>query len=366
MRATTSSGSTSPRSCCRPSSRRGSARAAVSPRLVKHRGLAGVLLTLPLIALGGYSIIAAGAGIGVVRWIKTAENATDYSIMNTARQLLWLPTSREEKYKAKQAIDTFFVRGGDVLSAGLVFLGTSVVHLGVADFARANVVLTLLWIAVALMILRPKATVARLPRPRLVTASAVVIILTAITTPASAQESREAVLAAEREAKAQTVHPYVPDTIERRILMVEHFMTSQPPIYTFIGGAFPGGGAALGPGVRARYAETGTFDAHAAWSVKNYKAVDAALKLPELHGGRIRVDLHGNWIDAPSVAFYGVGNNSDAARTEFSYRATTAGAATRIQAARLLTVGGGVESLAIDAGLHGNPTYVVGRAFAEV
>ena len=40
--------------------------------------------------------------------------------MNTARQLLWLPTTREEKYKAKQAIDTFFVRGGDVLSAAAV------------------------------------------------------------------------------------------------------------------------------------------------------------------------------------------------------------------------------------------------------
>ncbi len=84
--------------------------AFVTSRLVKYRGLAGVLLALPLIALGGYSIIAAGAGLGLVRWIKTAENATDYSIMNTARQLLWLPTTREEKYKAKQAIDTFFVR----------------------------------------------------------------------------------------------------------------------------------------------------------------------------------------------------------------------------------------------------------------
>ncbi len=58
-----------------------------------------------------------------MRWIKTAENATDYSIMNTARQLLWLPTTREEKYKAKQAIDTFFVRGGDVLSAAVVYAG---------------------------------------------------------------------------------------------------------------------------------------------------------------------------------------------------------------------------------------------------
>ena len=93
--------------------------AFVTSRLVKYTGLRGALLALPLIALGGYAIIAAGVGFSVVRWIKTAENATDYSIMNTARQLLWLPTTREEKYKAKQAIDTFFVRGGDVLSAGV-------------------------------------------------------------------------------------------------------------------------------------------------------------------------------------------------------------------------------------------------------
>ena len=123
--------------------------ALVTSRLVKHRGLAGVLFALPLIALGGYSIIAAGAGFALVRWIKTAENATDYSIMNTARQLLWLPTTREEKYKAKQAIDTFFVRGGDVLSAAAVFAGTSVLRLSVAQFAGVNVALTLAWLTIA-------------------------------------------------------------------------------------------------------------------------------------------------------------------------------------------------------------------------
>jgi AAA family ATP:ADP antiporter len=98
--------------------------AFVTSRLVRHRGLAGVLVALPLIALGGYAIVAAGAGFALVRWVKTAENAADYSIMNTARQMLWLPTTRDEKYKAKQAIDTFFVRGGDVLSAGVVYAGT--------------------------------------------------------------------------------------------------------------------------------------------------------------------------------------------------------------------------------------------------
>jgi AAA family ATP:ADP antiporter len=128
--------------------------AFVASRLVKYKGLRGVLLALPLIALGGYAVIAAGVSFAVVRWIKTAENATDYSIMNTARQLLWLPTSREEKYKGKQAIDTFFVRSGDLLSAAIVFLGTSVMQLGVTGFATANVALILVWIAVALVILK--------------------------------------------------------------------------------------------------------------------------------------------------------------------------------------------------------------------
>jgi len=128
--------------------------AFLTSRLVKHAGLRGVLLALPLIALGGYTIIAAGVGFAVVRWVMTAENATDYSIMNTARQLLWLPTSREEKYKAKQAIDTFFVRGGDLLSAAAVYLGTQVFRWDVAGFAFGNVVLTLVWIGIAVLILR--------------------------------------------------------------------------------------------------------------------------------------------------------------------------------------------------------------------
>jgi len=41
--------------------------AFVASRLVKHAGLRGALLALPLIALGGYALIAAGAGLLLVR-----------------------------------------------------------------------------------------------------------------------------------------------------------------------------------------------------------------------------------------------------------------------------------------------------------
>ena len=94
-------------------------------------------------ALGSYGTIAAGATLALVRLTKTAENETDYSIMNTARQMIWLPTNREEKYKAKQAADTFIVRTGDLASAGLVFVRIGLIEFGPQQFASANVVLCL-------------------------------------------------------------------------------------------------------------------------------------------------------------------------------------------------------------------------------
>jgi ATP:ADP antiporter, AAA family len=123
-------------------------------RIVKYLGIAGVILALPLVALGAYSTIALGASLSVVLWAKTAENATDYSVMNTGKQMLWLPTRREEKYKAKQAVDTFFVRTGDLLSAGLVYVGTTWLALGAKGFALSNLILIVAWLAVAGLLLR--------------------------------------------------------------------------------------------------------------------------------------------------------------------------------------------------------------------
>jgi AAA family ATP:ADP antiporter len=123
-------------------------------RIVKYFGLPGVILTLPFVALGGYGLAAMGAGLAVIRAVKLAENATDYSVMNTGRQLLWLPTRREEKYKAKQTVDTFFVRTGDVISAVLVAAGVAWLGLQPSGFALLNLVLVVAWLAVAIMVLR--------------------------------------------------------------------------------------------------------------------------------------------------------------------------------------------------------------------
>jgi AAA family ATP:ADP antiporter len=128
--------------------------AFVVSRVVKSLGMDGVLLVLPLVAFGAYGLVALGAGLSVIRLAKTAENAVDYSFMNTGKQMLWLPTAREEKYKAKQAIDTFFVRTGDVLAAGLVYAGTTWLRTSVAGFGVANLVLILFWAATVWVVLQ--------------------------------------------------------------------------------------------------------------------------------------------------------------------------------------------------------------------
>jgi AAA family ATP:ADP antiporter len=118
-------------------------------RLVRVAGIAGVLFVLPIASLVTYATALSGASLNVFRWTKTVENGLDYSAMNTARQMLWLPTSRAEKYAAKQAADTFVVRAGDVVAAGLVYAGTTWLSLDRQGFSWAILVVIAVWMGVA-------------------------------------------------------------------------------------------------------------------------------------------------------------------------------------------------------------------------
>ncbi len=122
-------------------------------RIFKAIGPGGALFILPAIALTGYSVILVAPILGLVRTLKVLDNSTDYSIQNTTRQALFLPTSREAKYKAKAAIDGFFVRLGDVLQGGIVYAGTTL-GFGLSGFAALNLGFTLLWFPVAAALAR--------------------------------------------------------------------------------------------------------------------------------------------------------------------------------------------------------------------
>ena len=123
-------------------------------RIFKWFGVRVAIFVLPLISLGGYALIGLGAALSVVKYVKAAENGTDYSLMNTTRHALFLITSREEKYKAKAAIDTFFHRAGDVLSGVLVLIGTTYFALNIQKAAVFNIFVVIIWIFIGVLIAR--------------------------------------------------------------------------------------------------------------------------------------------------------------------------------------------------------------------
>ncbi len=122
-------------------------------RIFKYIGVRGALFILPAIAATGYTAIALIPTFFAVQWTKVFENGTDYSIQNTTKHALFLPTSREAKYKAKQAIDAFFVRFGDMLQAAVVFVGVQLAFT-IRGFAIVNVVLVGVWLLIVLGIRR--------------------------------------------------------------------------------------------------------------------------------------------------------------------------------------------------------------------
>jgi len=118
-------------------------------RVLKYFGVRVALVILPIVAMASYTSVAIVPALAVIRFWKVNENATDYSLNSTVRNILFLPTTREEKYKAKVAIDSIFVRAGDVLSAILVFLGVTYFSFGISQFALVNLGLVVVWLALA-------------------------------------------------------------------------------------------------------------------------------------------------------------------------------------------------------------------------
>jgi AAA family ATP:ADP antiporter len=122
--------------------------------LLKYGGFGAIALLLPVIAMISYTCMALLPILMVVKMLKIAENATDYSINNTARNVLWLPVSSEMKYCGKPAIDTLYVRLGDGLAAFTVLIGVEMLTLSTRQFFIFNVILVVAWLGFTIMLIR--------------------------------------------------------------------------------------------------------------------------------------------------------------------------------------------------------------------
>jgi ATP:ADP antiporter, AAA family len=119
----------------------------VVSKVFKYLGVGRSLFVHPIVAVVSYLMMLRAPSFEAVRLVKIADSSVSYSLGNTAIQALWLPTSRETKYKAKQAVDSFCVRAGDVLQAAVVYTG-ELTAMSVSGFAMMTVVFASIWIGV--------------------------------------------------------------------------------------------------------------------------------------------------------------------------------------------------------------------------
>ena len=128
-------------------------------RIIRWLGLAAALALLPAISIVGFGALGAMPGIAALAVFTVLRRAGNFAITNPSMEVLFTVVKREDKYKAKNIIETFVYRGGDQIGAwtyaGLVALG-----LGLAAISYVAIPLSAIWLALGLWLGRKQAVLA--------------------------------------------------------------------------------------------------------------------------------------------------------------------------------------------------------------
>jgi len=95
--------------------------------LIRLIGVGGTLAALPVATVAAFAAMALAPLPTTVALAQGLRRAVEFALVRPAREVLWTVVSREEKYKAKNVVETLVYRGGDAasgwLSAGLTAMG---------------------------------------------------------------------------------------------------------------------------------------------------------------------------------------------------------------------------------------------------
>lgn len=126
------------------------------PALLGRFGLTVTLALLPAFAVAGFAMLGLVPVLAVLVVFGVIRRAGEFSLSKPAREILYTVIPREQKYKAKNVIDTLVYRGGDAISIWVVTLARSF-GLGLPALSFAAVPVAAAWFAVALWLGRRQA-----------------------------------------------------------------------------------------------------------------------------------------------------------------------------------------------------------------
>ena len=116
----------------------------LTSRIVDKLGLHITLALIPFLLGFGFLMIGLMPVLGVLIAVQILRRAGNYAVMKPAREMLYVVLGKEEKYKAKNFIDTVVYRGGDAVSAW-AFAGLKAMGLSLAAIALVAVPLCGTW-----------------------------------------------------------------------------------------------------------------------------------------------------------------------------------------------------------------------------
>ena len=119
--------------------------------VMRRFGVGIALLVLPVAALSGSAAFLAWPVLLTGSALNTCDNGFSYSINQSAKEVLYVPTARDEKYKAKAFIDMFVQRFAKALAVGLSLVITTwfTSFASVRWLSLATAALLVLWIFAA-------------------------------------------------------------------------------------------------------------------------------------------------------------------------------------------------------------------------
>jgi AAA family ATP:ADP antiporter len=117
-------------------------------RLTALLGAGVMLCALPLISFVGFALLASTPSVAVFVVVQVARRVANFAFARPARELLFTVLPREDRYKAKNFIDTVVYRGGDQL-AGWCYAGLAGLGLGMTGIYALAAPLSLVWLVLA-------------------------------------------------------------------------------------------------------------------------------------------------------------------------------------------------------------------------
>lgn len=99
----------------------------VTAHLMRWLGVTVTLCALPLLSIVGFAALRAWPTVAVFVVVQVARRVSNFALARPTREVLFTSVSREDRYKAKNFIDTAVYRAGDQVGswtyAGLIALG---------------------------------------------------------------------------------------------------------------------------------------------------------------------------------------------------------------------------------------------------